>query len=188
MDLELKNPTPEEVSDGTTALFTPEKQDTIFRRMNDLFDRYGRNVTMLSRVTDISERTISRYFSGKTKDPHFYTLCTMIIAMGGDVNQILGITPTQVIDTEDRNPYGQLIESYRNEAQTLRAALNKITADLDALTARISHAHKLIAIRTIALIVVISIFCALEIIDLCNPSWGRYQWALDLFRSFLHKV
>ena len=32
------------------------------------------------------------------------------------------------------------------------------------------------------------VFCVLEIVDLCNPDWGRYQWATELFGDFLRKL
>ncbi len=188
MDNELTNVTIEEHDGGTTAMFTPEKQEEVFQRMKALFDRSGMTYSQLSRVTYISERTITRYFAGKTKDPHFYTLCTMIIAMCGDVNEILGITPSPDAPTPSSDPYGELIESYRNEAKTLRTAIEKITGDIGSLTARIAAAHKIIAVRTVIMILVIAVFCVLEIVDLCRPDWGRYQWALDLFGSFLHRM
>ena len=190
MNNEIIAATPEERSDGTTALFTPKKQDEVFARMKALYERSGMSSAQLANVTYISERTISRYFAGKTKDPHFYTLCTMIIALGGDINEITGVSvpSVSVPSAPADNPYGDLITSYRNEAKTLRSALEQITSDLTALTARLASANKFIAIRTIALIAVIAVFCALEIVDICNPDWGRYQWVVELFGSFLHKV
>lgn len=188
MDLEQTNVTPEEKSAVATSLFSLERQDIIFRRVKDLFQKSGMSVKQLSRVTEIPERTLTRYFAGKTKDPHFYTLCTMIIAMGGDVNMILGVSPLKPIDTADKNPYGQLIDSYRNEAKTLRSALEKITDDLTKLTVRISHANKTALILAIALIIIVAVFCTLEIIDLSNPDWGRYQWAMESLLSFLERI
>lgn len=179
----------DEHSDTSTSLFTPAKQEEIFAKIKALHSSSGITIQQLSRVTYISERTLSRYFSGKTKDPHFYTLCTIIIALGGDVNEILGISsPSSDGSAPSDNPYGDLILSYRNEAQTQRAVLENITSTLGTITGKLTHTRRLNTICVIFLLVVISVFCILEIVDLCNPDWGRYQWVTDLFGHFLEKV
>lgn len=187
MATETTNLRAEEHVETPTSLFTLARQEEIYRKVKALLDASGMTLQQLSRVTYISERTLSRYFTGKTKDPHFYTLCTIIIALGGDVDEILGVSsPTESAPQE--NPYADLITSYRNEAKTLRAALDNITADLSSLCASIARTKRVITIRTIALLVVISIFCVLEIVDLCNPDWGRYQWVTEMFGHYLEKV
>ncbi len=188
MDFE-KNNTPESGEYIFTSFITPERQKEILKRMNELFERSGLTIQQLSQHTYIADTTLTRYFSGKTKNPHFYTMVTMIIAMGGDVNEILGITLPEQSDTAPaENPYGELLDSYREEARTLRSAVDTLTKNLDALTAKITGMSKVVAFRTIALFVVIAVFCVLEVVDICNPDWGRYQWAVEMFGTFLQRV
>ena len=174
-----------------TALFTPEKEQAVLRRVGELNERSNMSIQELSRITHLSESTVVRYVTGKTKNPHLYTMVTLIVAMGGDIYEILGIAPPDdpvPVSAPVGNPYGELIESFREEAVTLRAAVESLVKDLDALTHKITGMSRVVAARTIALLIVVGVFCVLEIVDLCNPDWGRYQWAIELFQSFLHKV
>lgn len=175
MDFDPTNVVTEDHSDGTTSLFTADKQEDTYRRMQELLTKSGMTYSQLARVTYISERTITRYFHGKTKDPHFYTLCTMIIALGGDVNEILGVSPKAAAPAE--NPYTELITAYRDHTTTLTSAVD-----------RMASRAKFLTIILFVLCLLVLTFTALEIVDLCNPNWGRYQWAVELFGSFLHKV
>ena len=177
MDFEHNN-SPETVY---TSFVTPDKQAEILSRMNELFERSGMTIQQLAKVTYISESALSRYFCGKTKDPHFYTMCTMVIAMGGDINEILGITPPPAESTPPENPYGELLVSYQEEARSLRSAL-------DNLSVSFARSSRWSRISTAILAVVLIGFTAVEIVDLCTPDWGRYQWAVEMFERFLYNV
>ena len=182
--------------DVFTSFVTPKKHQEILERMNVLFESSGMSAAQLSRMTSISESTITRYFSGDTKNPHFYTMVTMILAMGGDMNEILGLTlPSQSDGEVPENPYGELLDSYREEVKnlreetgTLRTVIESLRTDFDALTKQIGLMARTTTVRTIVLVIIIGIFCTLEIIDICNPDWGRYQWATELFHNFLYNI
>lgn len=181
----------EVVQDVHTALFTSDKEKAVLKRMTELYEHSGMSIPALSRVTGIGESTVVRYVTGRTKNPHMFTMVTLIEAMGGNLYDILGLVPPNdpvAVSAPVGNPYGELIDSYREETNTLRSAVDILTRNLDALTNKISGMSKIVAIRTFALLIVIGVFCVLEIVDLSNPDWGRYQWVTELFGQFLHKV
>ena len=190
MDFE-KNTSPESAAEISTTLFTPEKEEAVLRRLQELYKNSGMSIPSLVRITGLGESTVVRYVTGKTKNPHVFTMVTLIEAMGGNLYDILGLVPPGdpvSVSAPVGNPYGELIESYREEANTLRSAVDILTRNLDALTNKITGMSRVVAVRTIALIVVVAVFCVLEIVDLSNPDWGRYQWVTEMFGQFLHNI
>ena len=162
MDNETLSAVIAEQPEGCTALFTPEKVEDVYRSMCALFKSSGMTITQLSRVTYVSERTLTRYFQGKTKNPHMYTMATIIVALGGDVNEILGFAPPKTVEAV--NPYADLISAYQENTRILSDTVERM------------------AKRTFMLSVVVAVlafavlgFLGIEIVDLCIPEWGRWS-------------
>jgi transcriptional regulator with XRE-family HTH domain len=174
-----------------TSLFTPEKEQAVLRRLKELYERSGMTIPELVRITHLSESTVTRYVTGKTKNPHLYTMVTLVEVMGGNLYEILGLVPpteSVPVSAPVGNPYGELLDSFRDENSTLRSALDKITGILETMSAKLNRTSKTIAVLSVCLFVLLGLFCALEIVDLITPNWGRYQWAAGIFESFLQKV
>ena len=114
-----------EQSEGCTALFTPEKQEEIYKRMCALLESSGMTISQLSRVTYISERTLTRFFHNQVKNPHMYSMATIIVALGGDVNDVLGFTPPKVVEAV--NPYADLISAYQDNTRILSESVDRMT-------------------------------------------------------------
>lgn len=167
-----------------TSFVTPEKQKEILHRMQDLLKKSGMTIQQLSDVTYISESTITRYFAGKTKDPHFFTMVTLIIAMGGDVNEILGITPAKPDEAPAENPYGVLLEAYRTGMNSLADAVDTQTAAMLKMQSRFDKRQKWNTVIYAIFAVILVSFTALELVDLFSPEWGRYQCLAQTFRDF----
>lgn len=151
-----------EQPEGCTALFTPEKLEEIHGRMCALLKSSGMNIAQLSRVTLTSERSLARYFQGKTKNPYLFSMVTVIVALGGDVNEILGLTPPKV--AEAVNPYSDLISAYQDNTRILSDSVDRMTK------------------RTFLLSVVVAVlafsvlgFLGIEIVDIFTPEWGRWS-------------
>lgn len=192
----MENNVSERGYDVFTSFVTPAKQQEILNRMNDLFDQSGMTLVQLSKVTDISVSALDRYFNGNTKNPHFYTMVTMIIAMGGDIYDILGTSrPADAPAPQAENPYGNLLDAFRSEVEALRAdreansaALEKLSKAVVDLSGANRRKRILNIITASALFVFIILFAVLEIVDLCSPDWGRYQWTAEIVGNFLGKV
>ena len=174
-----------------TSLFTPEKEEAVLRRLNELYKNSGISIPSLVRVTGLSESTVTRYVTGKTKDPHVFTMVTLIVAMGGNLYDILGLVPPSdpvAVSAPVGNPYGELLDSFREENSTLRSAVDKITGILETMSAKLNRTSKTIALLSACLCIVVALFCVLEVIDLATPNWGRYQWVTEMFGQFLQNV
>ena len=171
--------------DTCTSFITPEKQKEILHRMQALFKKSGMTIQQLSDVTYISESTLTRFFAGKTKNPHFYTLITLIVAMGGDIYEILGITAPVPAECIPENPYGVLLDAYRDGMNSLSESVETLTASMHHMQMRFDRRQKWnFALYTLFALILIS-FTALEIIDFLSPEWGRYQLLAQSFQDFL---
>lgn len=162
-----------------TSFVTPEKQKQIHSRVQKLLKSSGMSIQRLSDVTYISESTLTRYFSGKTKDPHFYTLCTIILALGGDVNDVLGLTPADTTVQPGENPYADLLEAYRTGMNSLAASVESLSASVVEIKSRYFRQRKWMASAIVALCIVLLCFFAVEIIDLSVHDWGRWRWIVS---------
>lgn len=174
-----------------TSLFTPEIEQAVLRRLKELHERSGITIPELVRITHLSESTVTRYVTGKTKNPHLYTMVTLVEVMGGNLYEILGLVPpteSVPVSAPVGNPYGELLDSFRDENSTLRLAVDKITGILETMSAKLNRTSKTIALLSACLCIVVALFCVLEVVDLATPNWGRYQWAAGIFESFLQKV
>lgn len=47
----------------------------------------------IAEIADVPETTVAKIMSGQTQDPRFESVAKIIIALGGSVDQILGIAP-----------------------------------------------------------------------------------------------
>lgn len=174
-----------------TSLFTPEKEQAVLRRLKELYERSGMTIPDLVRLAHISESTVTRYVTEKTKNPHLYTMVTLVEVMGGNLYEILGLVPpteSVPVSAPVGNPYGELLDSFREENSTLRSAVDKITGILETMSAKLNRTSKTIALLSACLCIVIALFCVLEFVDLSTPNWGRYQWVTEMFGQFLQNV
>lgn len=174
-----------------TSLFTPEKEEAVLRRLNELYKNSGISIPSLVRVTGLSESTVTRYVTGKTKDPHVFTMVTLIVAMGGNLYDILGLIPPSdpvAVSAPVGNPYGELIDTCINAAQSSQASNEKLSSSVEILSKKLNRNNRIIILLSAVLALLLCVFCVLEIVDLCNPDWGRYQWATELFGDFLRKL
>ena len=51
------------------------------------------SVAKLAEITKIAKGTLDNFFDGTTKSPTFDKICTIIIALGGSVDEALGVKP-----------------------------------------------------------------------------------------------
>ena len=174
-----------------TSLFTPEKEEAVLRRLNELYKNSGISIPSLVRVTGLSESTVTRYVTGKTKDPHVFTMVTLIVAMGGNLYDILGLIPPSdpvAVSAPVGNPYGELIDTCISAAQSSQASNEKLASSVEILSKKLNRNNRIIILLSAVLALFLCVFCVLEIVDLCTPEWGRYQWATELYSHFLQKV
>lgn len=187
MDLEKQAVEAEE----QTSLFTPEKEEYVRARFIELYKNSNRHIPTLVRVTRLSESTVTRYVNGKFKNPHLFPMVTLIVALGGDVYDILGLVPPSdpvAVSAPVGNSYGELIDTCINAAQSAQASNEKLASSVEILSKKLNRNNRIIILLSAVLALFLCVFCVLEIVDLCNPDWGRYQWVTEMFGDFLRKL
>lgn len=63
------------------------------KKIRELKKEKGLSNEDIAEIADVPETTIAKIMSGTTQDPRFETITRIIIALGGSVDQILGIAP-----------------------------------------------------------------------------------------------
>lgn len=152
-----------------SSVFSDAQQDACFSRIGDLFSDSGMSVSELAQICALNETTVARCLAGKTKSPCFFTVCSIVLALGGDVSAVLGLS-----DAEPENPYLDLIEMYRADV----AKKNKRIDVLEHLLRR-NLAATIITLVILAVIVVFLIFAASY--DLSHSDRGWWRAAMDAF-------
>ncbi len=113
----------------------------------------------ISDLSGIPESTISRILSGQTDNPSFDTICALVRAMGGSLDELTGIRPTA--DAPDPLPLVALYEKVIDEK------------------------NRLIKVLLIACCVLIAVFIFIVLFDLVNGQIGFIQYSAASFISQL---
>lgn len=158
------------------AMFSEAKQAEIHQRVCALREKRNLSYQELSAITYISESTIARYFSGKTKAPQFYMVATLVMAMGGSLDEILGIQ--SALQTPQENPYQELIQAYQENILYQREHIEKMESN---------SRHSLIVSRItlFILMAVLGLVAFGLIYDILHPDRGWVQYAAEFARQFL---
>lgn len=150
-------------------------------RLKALKDRSGITVAQWSELANIPADTINKILSGQTKNPGFQTVCDLVIAAGGTMDEILGIKT----EDEAQSTIIQMIcELYESQIEEIKAANNAAIHDLkeyhashiaakDQQIADLIRSRKVIRI---ALAVVIVFMLAILAFDLINSGMGYIRY------------
>lgn len=152
-----------------SSVFSDAQQDACFSRIGDLFSASGMSVSELAQICALNETTVARCLAGKTKSPCFFTVCSIVMALGGDISAVLGLS-----DVEPDNPYRDLIEMYRADV----ARKNKRIDVLEHLLRR-NLSITIITLVILALTVVFLI-CATAY-DFSHPDRGWWRAVMGAF-------
>lgn len=167
MDKQKIERTDEAYVDDGASLFTEEKQDRVLERVQALFRESGMTLTELAGLACVSESAVTRYLSGKTKNPHFFTVCAIVLALGGDINAILRL-PGEERAPEPDNPYREIIEIYRQDLAEKKERISTLE--------RLMRKNLAVTIVTLALLaLMLGCVIAVCIYDLQHPDRGWWQ-------------
>ena len=78
------------------------------------------------KVSGIPASTIRKIVSGETDDPRFYTLATLIISLGGDMNELIGYNKKKEIEISSTI---SLKDSYDMRIETLKEYIASLKRD-----------------------------------------------------------
>ena len=92
----------------------------------------------IANLSGIPVQTVRNIITGKTPDPRFGTVAKMIIAMGGDLNEIIGYEKKKEIEVNStvslKETYemriADLIKSYEDRIQDIKALCDQRVEDV----------------------------------------------------------
>ena len=93
--------------------------------LNELRDKAGMSYRHLADALHVSEKSVSRLFTGEAKKPDFYFVAQVIHELGGSVNEILGEGGAYIVSQD--------IITLQTQYDELKAAYNIIKEENEAL-------------------------------------------------------
>lgn len=70
-----------------------DNADIIFEKVIALKEQSGMTFDEISIKSKVPLTSVKRYFNGETKSPGFLQLSSIIVALGGSVDEVLGLVP-----------------------------------------------------------------------------------------------
>ena len=68
-----------------------EDPELIWERVRAMRDEQGKSLAQISKDSGVPLTSVKRFFNGVTKNPGFLSLCQIIYALGGSVDEVLEI-------------------------------------------------------------------------------------------------
>ena len=162
--------------------------------LSKLKEKTGLTYEAIAEKTGMSESTIKNLFSGKTEDPRLSTITPIMYIMGGSVDEMLGKSKEEIIDTSVtsmRDMYEFQIEEHRKTSEShienIRAHYEQHREDvtknyemrladkreiIDQKDEHIATLKKELVNSKIIAAVGYGILIALLILEVANPSLG----------------
>lgn len=117
-------------------------------RLKELKKRNNISIQKISELSGIPESTISRILSGQTESPSFVTVVEIIKAMGGSVDEVVGIThPVSEAPKCEINQ--QYIDNLRGNISDLKDNIKEVKAESD-------HRRHVITMLILALFIIVA--------------------------------
>ena len=79
---------------GVAVFAMIEDSELIWERVRTLKDERGKSLAQISKDSGVPLTSVKRFFNGVTKNPGFLSLCQIIYALGGSVDEVLEISET----------------------------------------------------------------------------------------------
>ena len=88
-----------------------EDSELIWERVRTLKDERGKSLAQISKDSGVPLTSVKRFFNGVTKNPGFLSLCQIIYALGGSVDEVLEIDrEKQPVHMVADNKYSRFLE------------------------------------------------------------------------------
>lgn len=69
-------------------------------QLREMKEKCGYSNKKIAELSGVSLPTVNRIMSGQTDVPNFQTVCDLVIAMGGSLDELAGIPPKPIIQDE----------------------------------------------------------------------------------------
>lgn len=93
---------------------------TLCERLKELKESSKMTAQQIADITKIPVSTVNRILSGYTESPSFSNVCDIIIAMGGSVDEVIGIVSSSEESSEISVKTDRTIELYKRIIQEYR--------------------------------------------------------------------
>lgn len=153
----------------------------ILTYLNALKDKGNFTFESISNLSGVPEATVKNVFTGKTEDPRFETVSSIVIAMGGSLDAIYAATKKEDVEA---NAVITIKETYLQRIADLKEHYEHRLLEKDKHYERLLfEAEK--HIETIKLdkrwfrigfVVSIFIFAMLCVAELLNPNLGWFRY------------
>lgn len=121
--------------------------------LKELRKRTNMSVNLISKKTNLPERTVNRIFAGETDHPRVDTLHLIVTALGGSLNDIFADTNV-VVATEklvEVKEIADVVEAERDlilvENEMLKTKVATLTTELELLKKELSYKEELLALH-----------------------------------------
>ena len=115
-------------------------------KLKDLKKRSGMSTKTIAEKTNMSERTITRIFSGETYAPGIDKLRDIVYAMGGSLDDILDESDFRV-PTPEAQALKSTINDLTAENVRLKDEIVTLKVELDRLRLTLEHKEEIIALH-----------------------------------------
>ena len=158
--------------------------DKVYTYCKDLQARRSLTNAEIAERTNIPKSTIDNFFYGTTRNPRFQTLCAIIVAMEGSVDEAIGqkreeklpsmAEPPQPVQQQPMRLSLDISNSEldRSHEQTIEAK-DKHIDNLMETNARLRGTNRMLIV---ALMLENLAFAAVLVLDMFNPSWGYFRF------------
>ena len=158
--------------------------DKVYTYCKDLQARKSITNAEIAERTNIPKSTIDNFFYGTTRNPSFQTLCAIIVAMEGSVDEAIGqkreektpsvAEPPQPVQQQPMRLSLDISNSEldRSHEQTIEAK-DKHIDNLRESNQRLRGTNRMLIA---ALVLENLAFASVLILDMLNPSWGYFRF------------
>lgn len=154
-------------------------------KLRELKKEKGLTNEDIAELADVPENTVARIMSGGTQNPQFETVVRIAIALGGSVDQILGLAPEtpEPLPTRVEN----VVSNYADLLKSKDDLLTEKEKRIEAQQERIAHLQDAIAnlrrektrilffIGGFTLIVLLA-FVTILMVDVTNGNFGYFRY------------
>ena len=85
-------------------------------QLREMKEKCGYSNKKIAELSGVSLPTVNRIMSGQTDVPNFQTVCDLVIAMGGSLDELVGIPPKPIIQDEGSiEIYKRMLKEYKKD-------------------------------------------------------------------------
>ena len=144
------------------------------KKLRELKKGKGLTNEEIAEIADVPENTVAKIMSGATQDPRFESVARIIIALGGSIDQLLGISD----DKDEQMP--SRVESVMNSYADLLKGKDEVIAEknerIKELQEDKKRNHRTMAKLMIFIAVFVGVVLAIMLYDMLNGHMGYIRY------------